>query len=132
MHTEIDWWDAELGQARRITHSAVFYVKRPTSLTYDATPEPVRRGIFVTHKGRLLVDPGARGPKYGLRGATVNFYFRKNGGTAWAHRASVKTGAGGNYSKKIPAYETGVWKAVYAGGTTRQAQERTDPVAIKR
>jgi len=48
------------------------------------------------------------------------------------HKASVLTGKGGNYSKGIAAYEAGTWKAAYGGGTTRQPQERTDAVAIKK
>ena len=132
LHTEIDWWDDAVGQERRIVRDATFYLKRPTSLTYDATPEPVRRGIFVTHKGRLMVDPNAAGPKVGLSGASITFYFRKNGTTAWVKKASVLTGKGGNYAKGIAAYEAGTWKAAYGGGTTRQPQERMDPVAIKK
>jgi hypothetical protein len=39
---EVTWWDDELSAARKAERSVKFAVKRPTSLSYNATPEPVK------------------------------------------------------------------------------------------
>lgn len=130
VRTELEWWDENYD-----THVAerfdAFTVKRPTSLTYNATPEPVKRNGTLTHTGVLKADPAGYGAKVGLKGAVLKFWFKANGAKAYAYKGQVTTGAGGKYSKKFKATKSGTWMVVYAGSSTRQPQTRVDAVKVK-
>lgn len=130
-HVTLNWYDSA-DNYREAVRDVSFTIRRPTSLTYNASPEPVKRGKSLTHKGQLKFDPYSFGEMYGAKGMTIKFYFRKNGSTSYVYKGSVVTGAGGKYSKKIVARDSGTWKAVYAGTAARQAQTKSDKVAVKR
>ncbi|HWS31686.1 MAG TPA: hypothetical protein VN408_02975 [Actinoplanes sp.] len=130
VQTELKWWDENYDDyvVERVDR---FSVKRPTSLTYDATPEPVKRNSALTHRGVLKADPVSYGAKKGLKGAVLKFYFKANGTATYVYKGQTTTGTGGKYSKKIKAAKSGTWKVVYAGGGTRQAQTKYDAVKVK-
>jgi hypothetical protein len=128
--THLLWWD-ETFHSHEIARSDSFLIQRPTSLTYDATPEPVKKNSMLTHKGVLKADAVVFGPQKGLKGATLKFYFKANGAKAYTYQGQTRTGTGGKYSKKFKATRSGTWMVVYAGSSTRQPQTRVDTVKVK-
>lgn len=131
VNTEVDWWDDTLSTVRVIENTTSFYLKRPTSLTYNASPEPVKRGTALTHTGRLMFDPYSYGAMYGARGITLKIYFRKYNTSSYVYKGSVVTGSGGYYNRKLTAWDSGVWKVVYAGAAGRQARTMYDAVSVR-
>jgi hypothetical protein len=131
-HTKItfDWYDDDFNSHESV-RDRYFTIQRPTSLTYNASPEPVKKNTSLTNTGVLKFDPYSYGSMYGASGAKVSFYFKKSGTSAYVSKGSVTTGSGGKYSKKITATVSGTWKAVYAGSSTRQAQTMYDAVTVK-
>jgi hypothetical protein len=125
----LDWYDDDLNLHESL-RDRYFTIQRPTSLTYDASPEPVKRGTSLTHKGQLKFDPYGFGSMYGPSGVTVTLFFKKNGTSTYVSKGSVQTGSNGAYTKKITASDSGTWKAVYAGSSTRQAQTVYDSVSV--
>ncbi|GIE81188.1 hypothetical protein Aph02nite_71380 [Actinoplanes philippinensis] len=130
IRTELEWTDDDFNShvAERVD---TFYVKRPTSLSYNATPEPVKKNSALTQTGVVKADPVGYGAKYGLKGAVVKFYFKADGAKAYVYQGQTTTGTGGRYSKKIKATRSGLWKAVYEGNSFRQAQTAYDAVKVR-
>lgn len=126
----LDWYDDDFNRHESV-RDRYFTIQRPTSLTYNATPEPVKKNTSLTHTGQLKFDPYSFGSMYGASGIKIQFYFKKSGTTTYVSKGSVTTGSGGKYSKKITATASGTWKAVYAGTSARQAQTMYDTVSVK-
>jgi hypothetical protein len=100
-------------------------IKRPSTLTLNASPEPVRKGQKITAKGLLKVN----GKVYAK--ATVKMYFRANGASTWTYRGAATTNSRGVYSKRFTATRSGVWKAVYEGDWKRNAAVVGDAVKVR-
>jgi hypothetical protein len=130
VRTELTWWDEEI-ESHETERFDSFTIQRPTSLTYDATPEPVKKNSMLTHKGVLKADAVVFGPKKGLKGAVLKFYFKAAGANTYTYKGQTTTGTGGKYSKKFKATKSGTWKVVYAGSSTRQPQTKVDAVKVK-
>lgn len=126
----LDWYDDDINLHESV-RDRYFTIQRPTSLTYNATPEPVKKNSSLTHTGVLKFDPYSFGSMYGVSGQKVSFYFKKNGSSTYTSMGSVTTGSGGKYTKKIKATASGTWKAVYAGTAARQTQTMYDGVTVK-
>lgn len=107
------------------------WIKRPTSLTYNAHPEPVRAGGYLTHSGRLMFDPFAPGPMYGPSGVQLKISFKKAGTSTYSGRTYVTTKSGGYYSIRWPAYSDGIWRIEYPTNTYRQTQYKYDFVDVQ-
>ncbi|GIF15162.1 hypothetical protein [Actinoplanes teichomyceticus] len=131
VRVEVTWWDQSVADSRVAERAATFAVRRPTALTYNATPEPVRKGSKLTHTGRLTFDPYGYGAKYGAKGVAIRFYFRATGTKSYVYQGQTVTGKNGTYTRKLTATKSGTWKAVYPGSSTRQAQVRYDAVKVK-
>jgi hypothetical protein len=96
-----------------------FTLKRRTtwqSKTFNASPEPVRRGSAIAVKGRLLVVDWTNNSYRGYGGRIVSVQFRTLTGT-YATVKRAKTGADGWVRTTVPAQATGVWRVVYGGNT---------------
>jgi hypothetical protein len=132
LHTTVTWWDDSLVDARTAEKWTSFSVKRPSTLTYNASPEPVKRGSALTHSGQLKLDPYSSGAMYGAKGVTVKFYFRAYNWTNYVYKGSAVTGTGGYYSAKIAAWDSGWWKVVYTGDSWRNGQTKWDEVTVTR
>ncbi|MEU4419555.1 hypothetical protein AB0F81_02950 [Actinoplanes sp. NPDC024001] len=131
VQTELTWWDENYDD-HVIERSDSFSLQRPTSLTYNATPEPVKKGAKLTHSGQLKIDPVGYGAKKGAKGVTLKFYFKANGSKTYVYKGKTVTTANGKYNKKIKATKSGIWKVVYAGSSTKQPQTKYDTVKVKR
>ncbi|WP_433827701.1 hypothetical protein ACQP2E_37700 [Actinoplanes sp. CA-015351] len=99
-------------------------IKRPSKVTLNAAPEPVKKGKKITAKGTLKVDGKV------LAGAKVKIYFKKKGATSYSLKATTTTNSKGVFSKKFTATKTGTWKVVYAGSGTKVAAAATDAVKV--
>lgn len=92
----------------------VRYGTRFTS--FDASPEPVRKGKTITVAGRLQRNTG--GWKAAGAGATVNVYFRAKGASKWTLAGDAKTDSKGAFRKGFKASKDGTWMASYKGSGT--------------
>jgi hypothetical protein len=128
IRSEVSWWDRTLNVERVIERTTVFSVKRPTSVTYNAAPEPAKRGSYLTHSGQLKFDPFAPGAMYGAKNITLTIAFKRAGTTSYVNKATVLTGTGGYYSKKLQTWYDGTWRITYPGNTWRQPQVKYDYV----
>lgn len=111
--------------------NAWYYVKRPTSLTYNATPEPAKAKSNLTHSGRLLFDTWRNGGWYGPSGIPLTIAFQKTGTKTYVTKATIKTTKGGYYSAKIRTDADGTWRVTYPNNNTRQTVVKTDYVDTK-
>lgn len=129
LHTEITYWNGSgtSSQSRNNT----YYVKRPTSLTYNAAPEAAKRGSNLTHSGVLMFDPFAYGAMYGVSGQTLKIAFKKSGSSSYVAKGTVVTGSGGKYSKKIRTDADGIWRVEFPANTYRQTQYKYDYIDTK-
>lgn len=100
------------------TFAKAFTLKRETtwqSRTFNASPEPVKNGKFITVKGRAVVAAWSAKPSWApLTGAPVSVQFRTANG-AYKTVKTVKTGATGWVSTKVKASKSGYWRVVYSG-----------------
>jgi len=127
------YWYQEGNPEPQVTErNLALTIKRPSTLTYNASPEPVKRGKSLTHSGQLKRDAKGPGAMYGPQGVTVKFYFRAYSWSNYIYKGSVKTGANGKYSKKIAAWDSGWWKAVYEAEYWRQSVTTWDEVKVNR
>ncbi|MBB4771649.1 hypothetical protein [Actinomadura livida] len=91
-------------------------VKYRTSIQYyNASPEPVKKGAYITVKGLLYryMPAGKPGP-----GANIHIYFRPKGSSTWTKMAITKTATNGWFNKKFKASQDGTWLARYWGSST--------------
>ncbi len=113
------------------TKTTTFYIKRPTGLTYNASPEPAKKGSKLTHKGQLKFDPFSYGPAYGAKGQKVTIAFKKAGTSTWTNKLTVTTGTNGTFSTTIKTDSDGTWRASFPGSTYRNAAAVADYVDTK-
>jgi hypothetical protein len=99
-------------------------LKRPSTLAFNASPEPVKKGKPITAAGTLKVDGKV------LPSAAVKIYFEATGAKSYTLKNTVTTNSKGVFSKKYTASKTGTWKAVYAGSSTRNAVSAADNVKV--
>ncbi|MBO2449329.1 hypothetical protein J4573_19670 [Actinomadura barringtoniae] len=97
--------------------------------SFNASPEPVRKGRTLAVQGRLERLVGTWKPG---SGATVDVYFKAKDSARWARVAVVKTGASGWFLWKFKASKDGTWLATYAGSSTyRGASSVGDYVDVR-
>ncbi|MEU4419050.1 hypothetical protein AB0F81_00340 [Actinoplanes sp. NPDC024001] len=100
------------------------FLKRPSRLTLDATPEPVVKGQRLTATGSLVVDDKA------LANAKVTIYFKAKGKKTFKYKGTAVTDVAGNYTKQFTASKNGTWKVEYAGNSSRNEAAATDVVKV--
>jgi hypothetical protein len=99
-------------------------LKRPTTLAFNASPEPVKKGKKITAAGTLKLDGKV------LPSVAVKIYFKATGAKAYTLKSTVTTSKKGAFSKKYTASKSGTWKAVYAGTSTRNTVTTGDAVKV--
>ncbi|RMI41912.1 hypothetical protein EBO15_21620 [Actinomadura harenae] len=98
--------------------TASFYVdtKYKTAITsFDASPEPVKKGRTLTVKGKITKFTGAWQP---AAGAALTIYFKPKGSTKWKAMGTTKSDRNGRFTKAFKASADGTWAAAYAGSST--------------
>jgi hypothetical protein len=96
-----------------------FTLKRRTTWqtgSFDATPEPVRKGRPISLHGRLLVVNWDAGRYVGFVKQPVSVEFRAPTGS-YTGVATAVTDATGWVRTTVPASSTGVWRLRYGGST---------------
>ncbi|HEX8347009.1 MAG TPA: hypothetical protein VF657_20065 [Actinoplanes sp.] len=84
-----------------------------SSITFNAAPEPVAAGSYVTLSGTA-------GYKTSGNAATVRFYFRRYNAAAFTLITSTTAASTGTFTLKVKQSTSGSWKAVYAGNSIRK------------
>lgn len=99
------------------TFASAFSLKRRTtwqSGTFNASPEPVRKGRNITIKGRLLVANWTHEKYTPPASRTVSIQFRTSTGSyATVKRATTRSD--GWLVTTVTAQRTGYWRVVYSG-----------------
>ncbi|GLW96883.1 hypothetical protein [Microtetraspora sp. NBRC 16547] len=136
------WWRAEYAGAAGLRGSyADDHVdvvrpqpKPPVSLdtrviSFDAYPEPVKYGKYLSFKGKLQAwDGGWTG--YGHQKVTV--WFKTKYGS-WKYVKSTWTNGSGKFWTKTKATKSGYWKVVFAGNNKADGSSSAwDWVRVKR
>ncbi|MGV9538032.1 hypothetical protein ACWDR9_30855 [Streptosporangium sandarakinum] len=80
-------------------------------IRFNASPEPVRHGRYLTFTGRLQVDDSGW---EGYR-AKVGLYFKPAGSSKWQRVKNAWSNGAGHLYTKAKAYRSGHWKFVFAG-----------------
>ena len=97
-----------------------FTLRRQTTWqtgSFNASPEPVKKGANVTLRGRLLVASWDKDTYVPAGGRTVRVQFRTPTG-AYSTVKTVTAGADGWVTTTVPSTVTGVWRLSYAGSST--------------
>ena len=129
LNTELTYWNGSGTSVQ--TRSTTYFIKRPTSLSYNAAPEPAKRGTSLTHSGVLKFDPFSYGAMYGVSGQTLKIAFKKAGASTYVAKGTVTTGSGGKYSRKLRTDADGTWRVEFPNNTYRQTQYKYDYVDTK-
>ncbi|MEU9835742.1 hypothetical protein AB0D67_29755 [Streptosporangium sp. NPDC048047] len=80
-------------------------------IQFNASPEPVRHGRYLSFTGRLQIDDSGW---EGYR-AKVGLYFKPAGSSKWSHVRNTWSNGSGRLYTKAKAYRSGHWKFVFAG-----------------
>ena len=88
---------------------------RTAITSFNAGPEPVRKGRTLTVQGKLSRYVGGWKPG---SGAPVKIYFRRAGASSWALAGTTRSASDGTFRKSFTAKLDGTWRAVYAGSST--------------
>jgi subtilisin family serine protease len=87
----------------------LLYSGAASTLTLNATPEPITKGTLVTSAGTLSVGGKT------LAGRSVQVWFDPAGAGAPVLKGSTTTSSTGFYSRTFPQSEDGSWYAVHEG-----------------
>jgi hypothetical protein len=90
--------------------------------SFNASPEPVRKGKTITAAGYLQ--------RYGsswtaFTGQSVKIYFQAKGSTTWTYEGKATTSRTGRFSHGFTASKDGTWRTTYAGTSTYLAVTST-------
>lgn len=80
--------------------------------SFNASPEPVKKGRTLTVKGHLTKYLGKWQPG---AGAALTIYFKPSGSSKWKAMGTTKADRNGWFSKGFKASADGTWAAAYAG-----------------
>ena len=117
-HVTVEATNADYRSTTRVfPASSGFSLLRRTAWlggSFNASPEPARRGSAISIKGRLMIANWDTDHYVGYGGRTVSVEFRTPSGT-YSQIKTVKTAADGWLRTTVPARSTGVWRVRYAG-----------------
>jgi hypothetical protein len=102
--------------------------------TFNATPEPVKKGKAITLKGTLarINWNGAKTLKYvGFPKAKIQVQFKATTATKYTTIKTVTAAAGGKVTTKVAATKSGRYRFVFAGiSTTAPATSASDLIKV--
>ncbi|MBC6457135.1 hypothetical protein [Actinomadura sp. HBU206391] len=108
-----DYGDRDFGSVSVTAYAAVKY--RTTISSFNAAPEPVKRGRTITVGGTLKRYVSSWGS---WSGQWVYLYFQPRGSSTWTYMAVAKTDRYGKFRKGFKASRDGSWMAKYKGATS--------------
>ncbi|WP_214110364.1 hypothetical protein [Acrocarpospora catenulata] len=122
------WWRAEFDGVAERSHPAtsdsdqvdvtkpdpvvVIPDKDSRIIRFNASPEPVKYGKYLSLRGTLQVEQRWDWDGYG--DAKITIWFRAKGGS-WKYVKTTWTNSSGKFFTKTKATKSGDWKAVFAG-----------------
>lgn len=119
------WVDANDGDYRWTERIGSFRLKRASTLTTNATPEPVAKGKTITVYGTLKRASWETYKYAGYTNQPVKLQFRKAGSSTYSTIKTVYTGTGGALKTGVTASADGYWRWSFAGTTTTAAKTST-------
>ncbi|GAA4085480.1 hypothetical protein GCM10022248_64000 [Nonomuraea soli] len=118
-----------------------------TSLSFDAGPEPIRRGADLSLQGKLSVecdedyidgivavfnsdkcDDDERWHRLGWKKVVI--LFQPAGSHRWDYVDTVRTDRNGYFYTEETAYVSGTWRAVFEGSRYLEGSEGRDWVKV--
>ncbi|NUP83644.1 MAG: hypothetical protein HOV96_39575 [Nonomuraea sp.] len=138
------WWRAEYRGTRGVNGSVSdadwVRVEQPAPppeeksatrvITFNAYPEPVKRGKYLRFKGKLQIDD--EGSWEGYSGK-VALYFKRAGSHKWEYVKTTASSDSGRLYTKVKAWHSGYWKFVFGGDEDAYGDtSRRDYVRVKR
>ncbi|MFE2378014.1 hypothetical protein [Streptomyces sp. NPDC059398] len=100
---------------------AHFDFKRASTLTTDATPEPVAKGARLTVRGKLSRANWNDLKYHGYTKQNVKLQFKKTGASGYSTVRTVKTSSTGTLSTTVTATASGTWRWAFSGTHTTMA-----------
>ncbi|MEU5888398.1 hypothetical protein ABZ835_16385 [Streptomyces sp. NPDC047461] len=100
-------------------------LQRRSTLTVNASPEPVTKGKTITVTGKLSRANWETNKYAGYASQYVKLQFRKAGTTTYTTVKTVKTSSTGNLSTTVTASADGSYRYSFAGTTTTPAVSAT-------
>ncbi|MCP2338028.1 carboxypeptidase-like regulatory domain-containing protein [Actinomadura rupiterrae] len=83
--------------------------------SFNASPEPVKKGRTLTVRGRITKFTGSWQPG---AGAALKIYFKARGASSWKVMGTATADRNGWFGKGFTASVDGTWAAAYAGSST--------------
>ncbi|WP_037670052.1 hypothetical protein [Streptomyces griseus] len=96
-------------------------VQRNSTLTVNASPEPVRKGRTITITGKLARANWEDFKYHGYTSQPVKLQFRKAGSNTYSTLKTIKTNSTGNLSTTVTASTDGYFRYSFAGTSTTPA-----------
>ena len=111
--------NADWAESKKVFPDGFSLLRRTTwqSGTFNASPEPVRKGAPVSITGRLLVVDWDNEKYVPYAGRSISVQFRTPTG-AYATVKKATKDKNGWVRTTVPATATGVWRVSYGGNTT--------------
>jgi hypothetical protein len=109
-------------------------LRRATFGTFNASPEPVKKGKKITLTSTLsrINWNGAKTLKYVGWAGKAQVQFKAAGASEYTTVKTVKASSKGKVSTTVTATKTGTWRLFFAGlSTTAPATSGTDAVKVK-
>ncbi|MET9530554.1 hypothetical protein ABZY02_08280 [Streptomyces sp. NPDC006649] len=100
---------------------AHFDFKRASTLTTDATPEPVAKGAKLTVRGKLARANWNDLKYHGYSKQNVRLQFKKTGAAGYSTVKTVQTSSTGTLSTTVTATASGTWRWNFSGTHTTMA-----------
>ncbi|MET9900745.1 calcium-binding protein [Streptomyces sp. NPDC006446] len=102
-----------------------FRLKRASTLTTNASPEPVTKGKTLTVTGTLKRASWDDHQYHGYTSQPVKLQFRKKGASTYTTVKTVNTSSTGGLKTTVTASTDGYWRWNFAGTTTTGAKTST-------
>ncbi|MER5856268.1 calcium-binding protein [Streptomyces sp900105245] len=99
-----------------------FRLKRASTLTTNASPEPVQKGRTLAVTGTLKRASWDDYKYHGYTSQPVKLQFRKKGSSTYTTIKTVKTNSTGALKTTVTASADGYWRWSFAGTTTTSAK----------
>ncbi|OEJ26337.1 calcium-binding protein [Streptomyces agglomeratus] len=119
------WVDAADGDYVWKQKSASFKLQRQSTVSVNASPEPVVKGRTITITGKLARANWETYTYAGYTNQPVKLQFRKAGTTTYTTVKTVTSNGTGQLKATATAVSDGYWRYAFAGTTTTPAATAT-------